>query len=330
MVITYQAGSQNRFCQHISAWEVRISLYAGRMPSVKSNGLSFEYDIRGEGEPLLLIMGLTGQLIDWPDDFVDLFVEAGYQVIRFDNRDIGLSSQIDEKPPSRIKFVWSVLRRRQFKHSSYDLQDMAADSVGLLDSLGIDSAHVMGISMGGMIAQELAIGYPHRVRSLCSIMSNTGDRRTGLISIKLIFKLAVMKPPSRRKAARYIVKVFELISGPHFDEKKVEEMADSAVARSFTPKGVERQSAAVAASRDRTELLGSVVAPTLVIHGIVDPLVLFSGGVTTAKAVPGSRLLAFGDMGHDLPRPRWQEMRDAIDANCRRGGVLHSLEASLS
>lgn len=288
------------------------------MAQVQSNGMTIEYEIRGDGEPLLLVMGLTGQLIDWPTEFVDLFVEAGYKTIVFDNRDIGLSSEFDGKPPSRLKFLWSVIRRKEFTGANYTLSDMTDDAAGLLDALGIESAHVMGISMGGMIAQELAISHPDRVRSLCSIMSNTGDRKNGISSLSLLMKLAKLRPPSRKKAVPYIEKVFELISGPHFESERVRELAQASAARSWRPDGVSRQTAAIAGSRDRTELLGAVTAPSLVIHGLVDQLVLPSGGITTAAAIPGSRLLAFGDMAHDLPRPRWQEMRDAIVHNCQR------------
>lgn len=284
-----------------------------------SNGITIEYEVRGQGEPLLLVMGLAGQLTDWPEDFVDLFVDEGFQVIRFDNRDIGLSTQTDWEPPSRLKAIRAAVLRRQLKDVGYTLEDMAADAVGLLDGLGIDSAHVVGVSMGGMIAQEVAIGYPQRVRSLCSIMSNTGDRKNGMIAPSLMAKAARMKPPTRETALDDSVRVFELISGPHFDKEAYRDLAENSLKRSFTPAGVDRQTAAVGGSRDRTELLGSVTAPTLVIHGLLDPLVLPSGGVATAKAIGGSRLLSFGDMAHDLPRPRWIEIRDAIVLNTRRG-----------
>jgi len=287
------------------------------MPSVQSNGITIEYDVRGEGEPLLLVMGLAGQLVDWPDEFVDLFVDKGFKVIRFDNRDIGLSSETKWEPPSRRKALLAGLFRRSLKDVGYRLPDMATDAVGLLDALGIQSAHVVGVSMGGMIAQEIAIGYPDRVRSLCSIMSHTGDRKNGSIAPSLLAKAARMKPPTRDEAVDYSVDLFELIAGPHFDAELYRQQVKIAVERSFRPNGVARQTAAIAASRNRTELLGSVKAPTLVIHGLVDPLVRPSGGLATTKAIPGSRLLAFADMAHDLPRPRWDEIRDAIIANTR-------------
>ncbi len=288
------------------------------MPSADVNGVTIEYDVRGEGEPVLFVMGLGGQLIDWPAEFVDLFVARGFQTIRFDNRDVGLSSRTRWEPPGRLRTLWSLIARRPLKKVGYTLSDMAADAAGLLDHLGIGSAHVVGLSMGGMIVQEMSIDHPHKVRSLCSIMSNTGDRRNGSISLSLLRDVGRLGEPTRDNAVDYAVEMFEAISGPHFDEQRFRELAEVQVARSFDPAGVARQSAAVAGSRDRTELLASVKVPALVIHGLLDPLVKPSGGEATAKAIPGSRLLAFGDMGHDLPRPRWPEIRDSIVASGQR------------
>ncbi len=294
------------------------------MPSVDVNGIAIEYDLRGHGEPMLFVMGLGGQLVDWPEDFVDLFGAQGFQAIRFDNRDVGLSGRTRWKPPGRLRLLWSLITRRPIKEVDYTLTDMARDAVGLLDALGIGSAHVVGLSMGGMIAQEMAIEHPERVRSLCSIMSNTGDRRHGNMSLTLFRQLGGVSEPTRETAVDDGVHVFQVLSGPHFDEEAFRALAERSVARSFDPGGVARQSAAIAGSRDRTELLHSVTAPTLVIHGLNDPLVKPSGGVATAKAVPGSRLLAFGDMGHDLPRPRWSEIRDAIVTNARRAEMANA------
>ncbi len=288
------------------------------MPTVQANGMTLEYETRGEGEPLLLIMGLAGQLSDWPDEFVDLFVEQGFQVTRFDNRDIGLSTQTDWEPPSQSQTARAAITRRPLKGAGYTLKDMADDAAGLLGELGIEAAHVVGVSMGGMIAQELAINYPQNVRSICSIMSNTGDRRRGGMSTSLMKKLARRPPPARETAVADSVSMFRLISGPHFDEDVFRERAEVSVSRSFTPRGVARQTAAIMASPDRTERLATLDLPALVIHGTADPLVKFSGGIATAKSIPGARLLAFPDMGHDLPRSRWNEMRDAIVQNTRR------------
>ncbi len=292
------------------------------MPRVEANGISIEYDIRGEGEPLLLVMGLAGQLIDWTDDFIAPLVEAGYQVIRFDNRDIGLSTQSDWAPPTNAQAIRSMLTRRPMKGLGYTIPDMAADAAGLLDALGIASAHVVGASMGGMIAQLLTLRHSSQVISLCSIMSNTGDRTHGGIAGRLLSKVIRRKPPTRETAVDDAVYIFDLISGPHFDADEYRVHAEMQVARSFQPDGVARQTAAIAGTRDRTKLLASVTAPTLVIHGLVDPLVKPSGGIATARAVPGARLLAFTDMGHDLPRPLWPEIHGAIHQNCRRAAVV--------
>jgi len=291
------------------------------MASVDVNGITIEYEIHGEGEPILFVMGLGGQLTAWHDEFVDLFVEEGYQVIRFDNRDIGLSTQTDWTPPSQGKMMRSFLTRRPLQGVGYTVPDMADDAAGLLDALGIQRAHVMGISMGGMISQEIAIRHPEKVLSLCSIMSNTGDRKHGGIAASLIGKIARQKPPTRENAAELSVETYRAFSGPHFDPVEHRRIAEAAVERSFTPAGVARQTAAIAASRDRTPLLAAVTAPTLVIHGLVDPLVKPDGGEATAKAIPSARLLAFPDMGHDLPRPRWTELRDEIVRNAQRAAV---------
>lgn len=302
-------------------WTLGIRVALLVMGSVSANGVTIEYDVRGDGEPLLMVMGLAGQLSDWPDEFVDLFVDAGYQVIRFDNRDIGLSTQTDWTPPTQAKMMRSFITRRPLKGTGYTVPDMADDAAGLLDALSIESAHVVGVSMGGMISQELAIRHPGKVRSLCSIMSNTGDRKNGGIAGSLVAKMARQKPPTRATAVEQTVETFRLISGPHFDPDEYRHVAEASFARSFAPDGVARQTAAIAASRDRTALLASVKAPTLVIHGLIDPLVKFSGGQATAQAIPSARLLAFGDMGHDLPRPRWHEMRDEIITNIKRASA---------
>ena len=256
------------------------------MANIDVNGVTLEYQVHGTGEPLLFIMGLGGQLTAWHDEFVQLFVDQGFQVIRFDNRDIGLSTQTDWVPPSQAKMMRSIITRRPLKGAGYDVPDMADDAACLLEALGIRSSHVMGISMGGMIAQELTIRHPEKVRSLCSIMSNTGDRKNGGIAPSLILKFARQKPAPRETAAEAAVELFRTISGPHFDADDYRQLAIEAIERSYAPAGVARQTAAIAASRDRTELLGAVTAPTLVIHGLVDQLVQPSGGIATTKAIP--------------------------------------------
>lgn len=292
------------------------------MPTVHANGIDIAYEDEGSGPPILFVMGLAGQLVDWPDEFIAMFQEAGFRTIRFDNRDIGLSSQTEWAPPSRRQTVVTAFTRRASTSVGYTLTDMADDAAGLLDQLDIDAAHVIGISMGGMISQELAIDHPNRVLSLCSIMSNTGDRRRGGISPSLLPAVARRKPSVLETAVDDNIEVFRQIAGPHWNEAEHRQRSELSVARSFRPEGVARQTAAIMASRDRTKLLEAVEIPTLVVHGMADRLVRFSGGVATAKAIPNARLLAFPDMGHDLPRPRWEEMRDAMLANINRVGAV--------
>ncbi len=281
-------------------------------------GMTIEYDIRGEGEPILFVMGLGGQLIAYHEDFVDLFVERGYQAIRFDNRDIGLSTQTDWTPPSQKKSMLSMLTRRPLKGVGYTVEDMGDDAAALLDALDIESAHIFGVSMGGMITQAMAINHPSKVRSICSVMSNTGDRRNGGISLSLLRMLGRRPPPTLENAVDDAVTTFRAISGDHFDEEEIRKLATAGLTRSFTPEGIARQTAAIGGSPDRTARLRGVRVPALVIHGLLDPLVKPSGGVATARAIPGSRLLMLPDMGHDLPRPRWREIRDCVVTNFER------------
>ncbi len=284
------------------------------MASVKANGITIEYEVRGEGEPLLLVMGLGGQLTDWPQNFVDLLASAGFKVITFDNRDQGLSTEFDWTPPSQFRVVVATLFKRPPK-SGYMIADMASDAVGVLDALDVESAHVVGMSMGGMIAQSMAIHHPQRVCSLTSIMSNPGDGKNGRIAPSIMPKLAKMTTPTRESAAERSVEMFKLFSGSHYDPHEHLARTKVSVARSFRPAGTARQTAAIMASPDRTPELRQIEVPTLVIHGLMDKLVRPSGGTATAAAIPGSRLLMFPDMGHDLPQPRHQEIVDAIRRN---------------
>lgn len=288
------------------------------MTAADINGVTIEYDVRGSGEPILFIMGLGCQLTDWRTEFVDLFVDEGYKVIRFDNRDAGLSSKDSWEVPSQLKAAAFYLARRELPEVGYTLTDMANDAAGLLDHLGIPSAHVVGASMGGMIAQELAIEHPDKVRSLCSIMSNTGDRKNGRVAAGVIAKLGRLRQSGPDDPLAYSMEMWKLFAGPEYDPEVYRQHLSESVARNWSPDAVDRQTAAIAGSRDRTELLGSVTAPTLVVHGLVDQLVLPSGGVATARAVPGARLLCFPDMAHDLPQARWLELRKAMIQNFAR------------
>jgi pimeloyl-ACP methyl ester carboxylesterase len=288
------------------------------MTAAPANGITIEYDSHGDAdaEPVLLVMGLGCQLLDWPLEFVELLVARGFRVIRFDNRDIGLSTKIDAPLPKVRQLVAGTLSARLAK-SAYTLSDMADDAASLLDHLGIPAAHIVGVSMGGMIVQTMAIEHPARVLSLTSIMSNTGDRKSGKISLALMPKLVPLLGRNPAKAIHNGVASVRLTSGPHFDEVTTRSNVIAALQRD-NGEGTGRQTMAIAASPDRTTGLGTVKVPTLVIHGLVDPLVLPSGGMATAKAVPGARLVMYPDMGHDLPRPRWEEIVDEIVRNTGR------------
>ena len=199
------------------------------MPHVTlESGITLEYERRGSGEPLLLVMGLAGQLIDWPVEFVDRLVAAGFDVISYDNRDSGLSTMTDWQPPSRRRAVISMLLRRPVKDVGYTVDDMADDAAGLLDQLGIDAAHVVGMSMGGMISQALTIRHPDKVRSLCSVMSNTGDRKNGNISPKLIRAMGYPESRTRQAAVEDAQKLWRNISGDHYDETETARRTEAA------------------------------------------------------------------------------------------------------
>lgn len=299
-----------------------MRLYHRTMASIEANGITIEYQIDGDsgGDPVLLIMGLGGQLIDWTDDTIKGLVDRGYQVIRFDNRDAGLSTEFDWETPGRVATVRNFILRRR-PEAGYTVNDMADDAQGLLHGLGIESAHVVGVSMGGMIAQSMAIRHRLAVRSLTSIMSNTGDQKHGLPSLRFLLKAARLGQPSRENAVEVAVEFFGLMSGPHYEPDVARDKIRQSVERSWRPDGIDRQSTAVAASPDRTAALAAVDAPTLVIHGLLDPLVKPSGGLATARAVPDSRLLMFPDMGHALPRPRLDEILDAIHDNAQRATI---------
>jgi pimeloyl-ACP methyl ester carboxylesterase len=287
--------------------------------------IAYEIDGPDDGVPMLLLMGLGTQLVAWPTEVVEGLVDEGFRVVRMDNRDIGLSTHLQGPPPTRGTVLRAFVNRR-YAESDYVLADMASDAVALLDHLGIEAAHVVGVSMGGMIAQELTIGHPTRVLSLVSVMSNTGNRRRGSVSWRLLPTIARSltrpRPTDEEEAVRLGVEGFRLIAGPHFDADEVAAAVRVAVRRSVNPLGAMRQLLAILASPDRTPGLRRVQVPTLVVHGLRDPLIVPSGGLATTRAVPGSRLLVFPDMGHDLPGPRRAEIVEAIARNARRAAPL--------
>jgi pimeloyl-ACP methyl ester carboxylesterase len=283
-----------------------------------ANGIEIAYQEVGDpgGEPLLLVMGLATQMIAWEEDFCAMLAERGFRAIRFDNRDIGHSTRIEAAGvPKRTDMLLG--RRRT---APYLLRDMAEDAVGLLDHLGIEAAHVVGASMGGMIAQTMAIREPERVRSLVSIMSTTGSRWAGVPTWKAFGTLFARPPAGREAMVEHTVRIFRTIGSPAFpmDEDRLRELAGLSYDRSHSRAGVARQLHAITASGDRTRALRSLRVPTTVIHGASDPLVRPAAGRATARAIPGAHLRLIPGMGHDLPRDLWPTIVDEIAATAAR------------
>jgi pimeloyl-ACP methyl ester carboxylesterase len=260
--------------------------------------------------PVLLVMGLGAQMLSWHEGFCAELVARGLHVIRFDNRDVGLSSHF---PDARAPDV-AAARKGDVSSASYTVSDMAADTVGLLDALGLESAHIVGASMGGMIAQTIAIEYPGRIRSLTSIMSSTGSRSVGQAKPEALRAAAGPPPANRQEAIERSVGVFRVIGSPGFDTDEAErrERVGRAYDRAYDPLGVARQTVAILASGDRTARLRSIDVPTLVLHGAADPLCDVSGGRATAEAIRNAELVVFDGMGHDLPRALWPEIGSRI------------------
>jgi pimeloyl-ACP methyl ester carboxylesterase len=263
-------------------------------------------------------MGLATQMIAWNDEYCRSLAERGFYVVRFDNRDIGHSTHFDFRAPSVRQLV-----SRRFGPEQYDLGDMAEDTNRLIRELELDPAHVVGASMGGMIAQSLAARNPEVVRSLVSIMSTTGSRRVGHPSYKTL-GLLLGKPPRERQAAiDRVVRTFKVIGSPGypFDEDRVRDIAGRSFDRGHSEAGVARQLHAITASGDRTAALRKLEVPTLVIHGKSDRLVNPSGGRATARAIPGASLRMIDGMGHDLPRELWPTIVEEIAANAARASA---------
>jgi pimeloyl-ACP methyl ester carboxylesterase len=266
---------------------------------------------------ILLIMGLGTQMVAWREEFCRQLVERGFFVIRYDNRDCGRSTSMKGSPPGLVE-----LATRRIKAPSYTLAEMADDAAGLLDHLGIQRAHIVGASMGGMIAQHVAMRYPGRVLSLTSIMSTTGARLVGQPKMAVIPLFLSRPSGGKDEYIERAVKLFKAIGSKRlFDEDYVRQSAAEAWDRGIDMAGTGRQLAAITADGNRTKGLGRISAPTLVIHGNDDRLVAPSGGKATAKAIKGARLLKVDDMGHDMPRPLWPKLIDAIVENTQRANT---------
>jgi pimeloyl-ACP methyl ester carboxylesterase len=283
-----------------------------------ANGIELAYQEIGDpaGEPLVLVMGLATQMLAWHEDFCALLAdEHGFRVIRFDNRDIGHSTMLDQLGmPSRVDMISG--RRAT---APYLLADMARDTFGLMDELELESANVVGASMGGMIAQEMAILRPQRVRSLVSMMSTTGNRWVGTPTFRAWGLLLSKFPRGREQYMKRAAKTFSVIGSPAYREPhEVEELAGRMYDRSHNPAGIVRQMHAISASGERTKGLERLVLPATVLHGADDPLARVAAGKATAKAIPGAHLRIFEGMGHDLPRPLWPDFADEIAAAAAR------------
>ena len=282
----------------------------------KSNGIELCYEIFGKADapPLFLIMGLGAQMIHWDDEFCAMLAARGFRVIRFDNRDIGQSTKLSG---GKKLTAFELIKLRLLGSpvaSVYKLSDMAADTIGLMDTLGIAKAHIVGASMGGMIAQEIAMRYPQRVLSLTSIMSSTGNPKLPQPTREATALLMAAPPTTYEDYLARFAQTWKLLRVGSFpeDEAKDRSRAERTYARGLNPAGVGRQLRAILASGNRKPRLGAVTAPTLVIHGTVDPLVRPEAGRDTAASIPGAKLIEIAGMGHALPIPMWPQIVGAI------------------
>jgi pimeloyl-ACP methyl ester carboxylesterase len=265
------------------------------------------------------VMGLGIQMLGWDEAFCQMLVDRGYFVIRYDNRDVGLSSKIEGGPEPNVM----ALMGGDFSSASYTLDDMADDAAGLLDELGIEKAHVVGVSMGGMIAQTLAIKHPERVLSVTSIMSTTGNSAVGQPRQDVMMALISPAPEDREGFIDFQTKMFKMIGSPEYPMQ--EDMLRDLIGRSYDrmhyPAGFMRQLTGILASGDRTAALADVKVPATVIHGEADPLITVDGGEATAAAIPGAKLVKIPGMGHDMPPELWQRFVDEIVENAERAAA---------
>lgn len=283
---------------------------------VRTNGVDIEVeDDGGTGEPLVLLMGIGAQLVHWPDGFCEGLRGAGFRLIRLDNRDVGLSSHLSHLPipdPRRVLLRAALGLRIE---APYSLADMADDVAGVLDELGVERAHVLGASMGGMIAQTFALRHGGRTRSLVSIMSTPGDRRYAFAARPRALKALLGKPPrTREETVERMLFVYRSIGSQthRADESILRAIGERSFDRGQNPAGFARHFAAIGAAGSRRVALRALDVPTLVIHGTQDPLIPVQAGRATAQAIPKARMLELTDMGHDLPRPLWGAITSAV------------------
>jgi pimeloyl-ACP methyl ester carboxylesterase len=277
-------------------------------------GITLCYEEFGQESdpPMLLIMGLATQMLGWPDEFCQQLAGRGFRVIRFDNRDSGRSTHMPGRPPTPMELV-----RRRVPPGQYTLSDMAQDAVGLMRVLEIEPAHVVGVSMGGMIAQTIAAEHPQSVRSVVSIMSTTGSRWKGQPAFGVYRFLLRQAPNDRQGYSDYLARLFNVIGSPGFprDESRLRDVAGRMFDRAHDPSAPGRQLGAIVASGDRTRALRQIQVPALVIHGTRDKMIRKSGGRATARAIPGAQLVMIDGMGHDLPEGAWPRLIELISAH---------------
>lgn len=285
------------------------------MPIAPANGIELTYDTFGEGPTIVLIMGIASQMVLWDEIFCQRLAARGFRVVRFDHRDIGLSTKLDAAGMPNLPAVIARALLGLPVAAPYTLADMARDVIGLLDHLEVDSAHIVGVSMGGMIAQQLVIDTPSRVRSLTSIMSTPGSKRH-LLGMRPAAVRAFLgrRPNSKEEGVEFMVRLYEALHGgaTPFPAERTRQRAREVVARSWYPPGFPRHLAAILASGDRTKALAAVRVPTLVLHGENDPLVPIAAGRATAAAIPGARFASIPKMGHFLPPEVWDTLVDEI------------------
>jgi pimeloyl-ACP methyl ester carboxylesterase len=285
-----------------------------------SSGIEIEYDVMGDlaHPPTLWIMGFTAQMIAWPDQLLKMFVDRGLCAIRFDNRDCGLSTKFDGVPANTDDVIKAALLGDDMPPVAYTLHDMAADARGVLDHLGIEKAHIIGASMGGMIAQTFALDYPERTLTLTSIMSQPGDPTVGQPTPEAAEALLSPPPLDRESYIAAAPKYLVWASKKYGDAEVLKTRAALEYDRCFYPEGAGRQLAAIYSSTDRPDRLTKLNVPTLVIHGRDDTLITPSGGERTAEVIPNAQLLMLDDMGHDLPEPLWPAFADAICSHIKK------------
>ena len=294
------------------------------MPQAQANGITIEYERYGDtsAPAVLLIMGLGGQLTVWQDALVHELVKRGYQVVRFDNRDVGLSTKFEEAGIPDMVELMTALAQGKTPQAPYSLDDMAADAVGLLDAIGIDKAHIVGASMGGMIAQLVAVNHPDRALSLVSIMSNTGNPELPQGKPEAMAALTTPAPAGAdmETLITHSANTWRVIGSPGYPtpDEELRGWMERDIKRSYYPQGIARQMAAIMSNGDRRAKLNKLNLPAIVLHGVDDPLVPLAGGEDTAASIPGAELRAIPGMGHDFPTALVPVFADAIDAAAQR------------